>query len=109
VRKINYNLTTLEEEFSGILHEAFRNSSLTKKLNINFERWITYNEIISQLIDLDYMDFYYEMDNRIKHGECPNEVIKSIINKNNEIKSVMGYHLEVIQHYLDDDFMKKWD
>jgi hypothetical protein len=108
MRGINYNLTALEEELTGILHHAFKSSSLTKHLNIDFNRWITYNEIIGQLIDLDYMDFYDEMDGRIKKGENPNEVIKTILNRNDEIKSMMGYHLGVIQHYIDEDFIKRW-
>lgn len=106
MRVKNYNFATVEDRFSGRLHHAFISGPIKHKLDIDFDRWIIYNEIIEQIDDLGYKDLHYELEDRVKNNEDVNEVFKSIINRNSDTKSTIGYHLNTIQHYIDEDFIK---
>lgn len=103
----NQNLSTLGDKFSGKMHEAFKSSSINKLYsNIEIERMITYNDILGEFIDLGYQELYDEFEVRICTGECPNIVLESIITKNDEIKSTMGYLLSQVIYFIDKDLMK---
>ena len=108
MRVKNYTLSTLNETFSGRIHEAFKSSTLTQQVDLDIDRLIIYNEIVTQIIDLGYNNYYNEIESRVTKGEDPNEVIKSILIRNDETKSTIGYHLNIIQHFIDVDFMKRF-
>ena len=103
----NQTLTTLGDKFSGRIHEAFRCSSINKlHSNIEIERLITYNEVLGDFITLGYCNLYNEFEERVCLGECPNTIIVSLINRDSEYISTMGYLLEQINYFIDKDIMK---
>jgi hypothetical protein len=107
MRVRNNNLTTLGNKFSGRIHNAFRSSSINKFYsNIEIDRIITYNEILGEFIDLGYSDLYNEFEVRICNGENPNLILESIISRNDENQSTLGYLLGVIRYYIDKDITK---
>jgi hypothetical protein len=102
----NQNLTILGDKFSGKMNEAFKKSSINKIYsNLDIERLITYNEILGEFINLGYGDLYDEFEYRICYSECPNIVLVSLMNRNEEVESTMGYLLNKINYFIDKDFM----
>lgn len=110
MRVNNQNLSTLGDKFSGRIHAAFRRSSINKLYSdIEIDRLITYNEILGDFIDLGYGDLYDEFEFRLCSGECPNKIIESIITRNEEYFSTMGYILGHITYFIDKDLMIYFD
>lgn len=106
----NQNLSTLGDKFSGKIHKAFRSSSITKLFtDIEIDRMIIYNEVLGEFIDLGYVDLYNEFETRICLGECPNVILESLITKNAEYESTLGYLLNQINYFIDKDIMKLFD
>ena len=107
MKNINQNFSTLGDKFSGRIHEAFRKSSINKLYSdIEIDRIIVYNEILGEFIDLGYQELYNEFESRIWLGECPNIILKSLITRNDEYKSTLGYLLNQIDYFIDKDFME---
>jgi hypothetical protein len=106
MKELNYNLNTLGDKFSGIIHKAFRSSSINKFYsNIEIDRIITYNEILGEFIDLGYHDLYDEFETRICEGENPNIILESILLRK-ENQPTLGYLLRTVQYYIDKDITK---
>ena len=100
----NYTIGTLETEFQR--KNNYKNNSINLEAEITFERLLSYNTIIDELLELNYNNLVSEITYRISDNENPNEVFKSVITRSNDTKSYIGYHLNAIQHYIDMDFMK---
>jgi len=83
----------------------FNKSSLTFWDDTEIERIITYNAIIEDLIDLEYLDYYQEVQDSFNSDGMVNEILMDIITRNSETLSTLGYHKSTIQHYLDQDIM----
>jgi len=92
-------------KFSTKVARNFNKSSLTFWDDTEIERIITYNAIIEDLIDLDYLDYYQEIQDNFHEDESINEILMSVITRNSETLSTLGYHKGTIQHYLDQDIM----
>jgi len=105
----NEDLTTLGDKFSGRIHKAFRDSSINKLYtDIEIERLITYNEILGEFIDLGYYDLYDEFEIRICNGECPNELLGELIDRE-EYRPTLGYLSSQIEYFIDKDYIKYFE
>jgi len=89
--------------------DSLKISTLTFWDENEIERGITYDSILQDLTDLNYSHYISELDYRLNDGENINEVLISIITKNKDTKSTIGYHQNIIQHYLNQDFMKLFE
>ena len=72
---------------------------------INIERNITYGIILKEIKDLGYTNFIYELEYRLMEDENINEILLSIIHRDCETKSTIGYHYSVLYHYLGQDLL----
>jgi len=71
------------------------------------ERSITYEKVIDEIMELGYhTDMTLEY--RLLEGENINELLLSIINKNSETKSTVGYHTSTLKCYLDEDLLERF-
>jgi hypothetical protein len=104
VRVKNYDTTLFNDKFSYKVTNNFKNNSLTF-WDDRIERCITYNTIIDEMTELGYATYISELKYRLDDNESINEILMSIITRNNMLKSTLGYHRGVIQMYLDQDFM----
>lgn len=104
--RVKNNDTTLKGiKFSSKASRNFNKSSLTFWDDTEIERIITYNAIIEDLIDLEYLDYYQEIQDSFNSDEMINKTLMGIITRNSETLSTLGYHKSTIQHYLDQDIM----
>lgn len=100
--KNSYNYSKklcLEDVYT--LHQLTPTQILNNEKNI--ERWITYDMIFKDIVDLEY-EKHYKPDNQFSE-ENINMVLLSIINASLETKSTLGYHKSTIEHYLDEDII----
>ena len=63
------------------------------------ERGITYDSILTDLKDLKYNHYITELERKLNNGENINQILISIITKNKDTKSTIGYHKNTIQHF----------
>lgn len=89
--------------------DSLKKSTLTFWDENEIERDITYRKILEDLQDLSYNHYINEFEYRFNDGENINDILISIITRNIETKSTIGYHKETIQSYLNQDFMKLFD
>ena len=73
------------------------------------ERAITYDAILQDLRDLNYNHYIVELEYNLDDGGNINEVLMSIITRNSDTKSTLGYHRNTIQHYLNQDFLSLFE
>ena len=104
--RVRNNDTALKgTEFSTKATRNFNKSSLTFWDDTEIERVITYNAIIEDLIDLEYFNYYQEVQDGFNSDKSMNELLMNIITRNSDTLSTLGYHKSTIQHYLDRDIM----
>lgn len=82
------------------LSEMFHNEN-------NIERWITYNIIIEDIMEMDY-HYRKELKERLSSDENINEILLTIINTSKETKQMIGYHKAILKGYLDEDLLKEF-
>jgi hypothetical protein len=101
----NYQDLLSEDTKSHNVYYTIKNNFLTAFTETHTERWITYNEFLTDLLDLGYDDYYNEFKERVMGGQNPNKVMMSIMHKNKEIKSIMGCYYNILQYYIEEDLM----
>lgn len=103
----NNNYNALVGKYSS--KDSLKISTLAYWEEIEIERGITYDAILKDLSDLNYKHYIKELEYRLDDGENLNEIFFSIITKNKDTKSTIGYHQSIIQHYLNQDFRKLFE
>ena len=69
-----------------------------------YERMITYETILTELGDLEYYEYLHEIENRTTKGENINEVLLSVVCRNQTMLSILGYHKRTLKYYITKDF-----
>lgn len=96
----NFKNGTLE-----LVPELLKTPSKIFDNEINIERNITYDIIIGEISDLNNNKFMHELEYRLMDNENINDILLSIINRNFETKSTLGYHRTILNHYLGQDLL----
>jgi len=91
------------------IKDSLKNNTLTYWDENEIERGITYDSILTDLKDLKYNHYITELERKLNNGENINQILISIITKNKDTKSTIGYHKNTIQHYLNQDFIKLFE
>jgi len=89
--------------------ESLKINTLTYWDENEIERGIIYDKILKDLEDLNYTECIIELENKLNNGDNINDILISIITKNDDTKSTLGYHQNIIQHYLNQDFIKLFE
>lgn len=94
-----------------ILDKKYSDSIKTYLAKINddtYERWLTYDTILNELIWLDKTNYFEEFKYRFTGGEDPNDVLVDIINREPDIKTYLWSHLKRINDYINEDLIKRF-
>jgi hypothetical protein len=73
---------------------------------INKERWSAYIEIFTQLIKSNKESYFYELEYRVFSGENINEVLKSIINRDDDLYLLLYHYIYLLEEYVGFDVLK---
>ena len=87
------------------------NNYLKQSVNLNektVERWITYDVIINEIIQLGKINYFDEFKYRLTGGEDPNQILIEIINKDNETRTYLWHHLKRLKFFINDDLMRRF-
>ena len=72
-------------------------------------RWETYNLIIEELINDNFLDYFEELKYRITDGEEPSVVLLEIINREQDGVSGLVWSLKRrLEEYIDEDYFNRF-
>ena len=94
--------------FLDRIYNRFIINSLTKHNEDIIERFITYDVIMNELIALGKIHYFEEVKYRLTGGEEPNEVMLSIMNKDNEIKTALWGLRRKVEEYVEEDMINRY-
>jgi hypothetical protein len=89
-------------------YNNFINQSLVNSDEETYERWLTYDTIIKELILMDKINYFEEVKYRLTGGEDPNEVLTDIINKDSETRAYMWPHIRTLKNYHNEDIVNRF-
>lgn len=105
VKSGNGKNTMLDREYSELI------SKVTSEYDEdNYERWESYNLIISELFKIDDGKYFKEIKYRLTDGENPNIVHLDIISRyaSDEITHLLWFLKGKIEEYIEEDFLKRF-
>lgn len=94
-RNINQSLLRIEN--------FYFNNETNYNIKVLKERWSLYNEIFNQLTLLNKGDAFHQIEYRILDGGNINDILKSIINSDDEIYLLLYPFIYVLEEYYDFD------
>ena len=100
----NFKNTTIERKLE-VVPQLLKIPSKILNNEIDIERNITYNKIIDELSDLNYNKLRCELEYRLMDDENINDILLSIITRDSETKSTIGYHANILNYYLEQDLL----
>lgn len=90
------------------MYNRFIKNSLTDTDEETIERWCTYEAIMTELIGLNKINLFEEVKYRLTGGEDPNDIILDIINRDNDVKTILWAHSRKLMEYKNDDLLKRF-
>ena len=93
----------LDKTYEIFIRNLFSNSD-----EDTYERWLTYDTIIKELILLDKLNYFDELKYRVTGGDNPIDVLMDIINKDNETRTYLWTHLQKLKEYKNEDLTKRF-
>jgi hypothetical protein len=107
----NYGITEIKLDGQGYLNKIY-NNKLVLDLSDNSEdlrdKWLTYKQIIGELINSGNDTYANELKYRMTGDEDVNEVIIDIYNKIDEPTTHLTFLLGFIETYIEDDLIKRF-
>lgn len=97
----SYN--SLDKKYKNLI-----NNSLLDSDEETYERWLTYDSIINELIRIEKINYFEEFKYRFTGGENPNKILSEIINKDSEIKAYMWSYLRQLKIYYNEDIVNRF-
>ena len=107
----NYLFTTTHSK-GGLLDKIYQKhiTCILKTLDENIEtRWEVYNLIICHLHKNTGKDYLSEVKYRLTDGENPNDIIMSIIERENDgVDNLIWSLKKRVEGFIDEDFFKRF-
>ena len=87
------------------------NNLITSKISIDeleFERWITYNQIVCEINDINDGAMFEEMKYRLTGGEEPSEVLSEMISRVEYPTPLLFTLRNFLDVIIIEEFLKRW-
>lgn len=96
------NKNKLDSDYKNFILNTINNCDDT-----HVERWEIYNDIIDEIVKLDYNSEFEEIKYRITDGENPNEILLDIFNRI-ELSPILMFYSKQLEDYLESDKYSKF-
>lgn len=90
----------LDRAYNKFIKQSFLNGD-----DNTYERWVTYNFIIKELIQLNRLKCFEEMKYRLTGGEDMNNILIDIISRDEELSDYLPASLNKLNQYKIDDLL----
>ncbi len=103
IKPTSGKFSSLDKAYNKLIIETISNAD-----NILLERWLTYNEVIRELISIGNEDIFEEIKYRLTGNEDVNDVMLDVINKVIEPTLYLKMLKLNIEEYAAGDWITTW-
>jgi hypothetical protein len=89
-------------------YNIFIKNSLENVDDDTHERWVTYETIMRELVNLGRIKLFEEIKYRLTGGGDPNDIMLDIINRDNEVRTHLWFHISHIKGFKNDELIQRF-
>jgi hypothetical protein len=103
VKPVSGKYSSLDRAYNKLIIETIGDAD-----KLTLERWITYNEVIRELVTICDVDIFDEIKYRLTGNEDVNVVMLDVINRVIEPTLYLKMLKTNIEEYIDSDWVSLW-